>query len=72
MIALGHHPTTLIVGRALQGLSTAVVVHMTLAITKFAFLNEKESFAIALWTGAVGHTQLCIWSGNQRHFSYFI
>lgn len=54
IIALGHHPTTLIVGRALQGLSAAIVVPMTLAITKFAFLNEKESFAIALWTGAVG------------------
>ncbi|WP_423063804.1 MFS transporter [Candidiatus Paracoxiella cheracis] len=54
LIALSHTPTLIIIGRALQGLSAAIITPGTLAIIKVAFSGEKERYAVGAWTASIG------------------
>ena len=54
LIAVVHEPTVTIIGRALQGLSAAMVTPTTLAIIKVGFPEELESTAVGIWTATIG------------------
>ncbi len=53
-IALSHNATLLIVFRAMQGLSAAIVTPCSLAVIKVGFPEKLQSTAIGIWTGTIG------------------
>jgi EmrB/QacA subfamily drug resistance transporter len=54
IIAISHNPTLTIVGRALQGLSAAILTPGTLAMIKVGFPENLQSLGIGIWTSAIG------------------
>jgi len=54
IIALAHSTTLIIVGRAFQGLSAAIITPGTLAIIKVAFPGDNETYAVGWWSASIG------------------
>jgi EmrB/QacA subfamily drug resistance transporter len=54
VIALSTGPAMLIGGRALQGLGSAVIVPVSLAIIGVSFAPERRTGAIGIWAAIVG------------------
>jgi EmrB/QacA subfamily drug resistance transporter len=54
LIAIAPTFSIIISGRALQGLSVAMIVPMTLALINITFPKEQQTFAIGAWSAALG------------------
>ena len=54
MIATGNNFETLLLGRILQGFAAAFITPGTLALVKTSFAEHDDTFAISMWSAAVG------------------